>query len=361
MPLWKSASPTSASSLACLSAWAITHTTPRAMTIACHRYHLHASAPIGARSQSAVRRGALLRFKGTAGGFGYADLHPWPELGDLDLEAQLAALARGECTDLSRASLAFAALDGKARAEGRSLWERVAVPPSHFLVPGGAGGGAACVEGALAEGFTRFKVKIGKDLNAESRVLRDMAAILQRAPPPNGTPPLLRLDCNEVLARADFAACLAALPFVLPLIDFVEDPFPFEALAWTETSRRLGVSFAADRAVMNSAGFDGPQILKPARFGPQVPAFFSAVRDRRRRIVTSYLDHPLGQLGAAWVAAQLGAEAGGETHGLVSHRVYAPNAFSERLGWCGPHLTLPPGLGFGFDDLLSALDWTPLC
>lgn len=358
MPLWKSASPTSASSRACLSPWK--QSTPCPMTIASHRYELHASAPIGARSQSAVRRGALLRVAGTEGGFGYADLHPWPELGDLDLEAQLHCLARGEFTDLSRASLAFAALDSKARAEGRSLWEGVAAPPSHFLVPGGAGGGAACVEGALAEGFTRFKVKIGKDLNAESHVLRDMAMVLQRAPTPDGTPSLLRLDCNEVLARADFAACLAALPFVLPLIDFVEDPFPFDTFAWTETSRRLGVSFAADRAVISSAGLSGPQILKPARFGPQVPAFLSAVRDRRQ-VVTSYLDHPLGQLGAAWVAAQLDAEAGGETHGLVSHRVYAPNAFSERLGWRGPHLTLPPGLGFGFDDLLSALDWTPLC
>lgn len=358
MLLWKSASPTSASSRACLSPWK--QSPPCLMTIAYHRYELHASAPIGARSQSAVRRGALLRIKGTAGGFGYADLHPWAELGDLDLEAQLAALARGEGTELSRASLAFAALDGLARAEGRSLWEGVVVPPSHFLVPAGAG--AACVEAALAEGFVRFKVKIGKDLNAESRVLRDMAIVLQRAPTPDGTPPLLRLDCNEVLARADFAACLAALPFVLPLIDFVEDPFPFDAFAWAETSRRLGVSFAADRAVMNSAGFDGPQILKPARFGPQVPAFFPAVRDGGRRlVVTSYLDHPLGQLGAAWVAAQLAIAVPGETHGLVSHRVYAPNAFSERLGWRGPHLTLPPGLGFGFDDLLTTVDWTPLC
>lgn len=335
------------------------------MTIAYHRYELYAAAPIGARAQSAVRQGALLRVESPGGGgFGYADLHPWAELGDGTLDEQLQCLARGEDTELTRASLAFAALDGEARAMGRWLWEGLTVPRSHFLVPGG---GASALDGALAEGFTRFKVKVGKDREAEKRDLQDMAAVLREVSSADGTPPLLRLDYNEVLTEDAFADYFAAMPSLLPLIDFVEDPFPFNAPSWNETSRRLGISLAVDRAAMDNgaAGFSGPQILKPARFGPHLPARFGphlpVSRATGRRIVTSYLDHPLGQLCAAWVvAAQLGPEAHSETHGLISHRVYAPNAFSEQLGWRGPHLALPLGLGFGFDDLLAALDWKPL-
>ncbi len=330
------------------------------MTLACHLYELHAAAPLGARAQSAVRRGALLRAESAGGGFGYADLHPWAELGDRSLAEQLQCLAHGESTDLTRASLAFAALDGAARAEGRSLWEGVTVPPSHFLVPGGAQGGAAALEEALAEGFTRFKVKVGKDLDAERRGLRDMAAVLRVASSPDGASALLRLDCNELLTPDAFADSLAALPALLPFLDFVEDPFPFDAHSWNATSRRLDVSLAVDRAALqdNASAFEGARILKPARFGPLLPDLCSA--GTPRRVVTSYLDHPLGQLCAAWVAAQLAPQAPGETHGLVSHRVYAPNSFSERLGWRGPRLATPPGLGLGFDDLLAALDWTPL-
>ena len=43
------------------------------------------------------RRGALIRV-----GSGFADFHPWPELGDEPLETQLAKLARGETTPLTR-------------------------------------------------------------------------------------------------------------------------------------------------------------------------------------------------------------------------------------------------------------------
>lgn len=328
----------------------------------CHRYELRSPLPLGALSTGVVRHGALLRVEFPNETLGYADLHPWTELGDLPLDAQLRALARGETTALSRASLAFASADANARAWQRSWWDGLSVPPSHFLLPLNALGGGGALDAALAEGFTRFKVKVGRDLDAEARSLQALRARLQSVSLADGGRPKLRLDYNETLSAAQCADYFAALAIPAGLLDFVEDPFPFDAQAWPALSARLGVPFAVDRAAFSpdALGFDGAHIYKPALAGPDLPLFAPAHCAHRRLVVTSYLDHPVGQLCAAWVAAHLPVAGPGETHGLASHRAYAPNAFSERLGWHGPWLTPPPGLGLGFDDLLGVLDWNPL-
>src|SRR3954454_23782425 len=76
------------------------------------------------------RRGALICVDG-----GFADVHPWPELGDLPLDEQLALLARGETTPLTHASIDFAGIDASARRDGRSLFDGLTIPPSHWPGP----------------------------------------------------------------------------------------------------------------------------------------------------------------------------------------------------------------------------------
>lgn len=331
------------------------------MTLHYHLYELHSAAPLGARTCSAVRHGALLRTRMPDGAPGYADCHPWAELGDLPLGEQLQRLARGETTDLTRASLAFAAMDAQARVQGRSLWDGLIVPPSHCLLPGLGEGGWDALEAAFADGFTHIKVKVGRDIPAETRRLRDLSGFLASAALPHGARPRLRLDCNEALAAAQFADTFGALGALKPFLDFVEDPCPFDAAQWDALSTQTGIAFAVDRAMSEDAtqGWRGVQVHKPARSGPAVPAR-ALFPHSGRTVVTSYLDHPLGQLCAAWVAARLPPVEPRETHGLVSHRVYAPTPFSERLGGHGPVLDLPGGTGFGFDDELGALDWSSL-
>ncbi|MGI4791010.1 MAG: hypothetical protein ACRYFS_19460 [Janthinobacterium lividum] len=325
------------------------------MNIAHHLYELKSAEPLGARSQGRVRQGALLRIQKEGGEIGYADLHPWAELGDLPLAEQLTGLARGETTALSEASLAFAALDAQARANRVSLWSGLTVPESHFLLPSIDESGYKLLEAALTEGFTHFKIKLGKDLDLEKPRLLKLCKFIGDLSVTSGDSPKLRLDYNETLTAAQFAEYFAGLEELQPCIDFIEDPFPFQAAEWSEISARFGVSFALDRAGMIEAalGFEGIRIHKPALAGP------SGVPERHtgRLVVTSYLDHPLGQLCAAWVAAHLTPEARNERHGLVSHRVYARNQFSEQLGWNGPRLSVPEGTGFGFDEELAALDW----
>src|SRR5687768_6861088 len=85
-----------------------------------HRYTLHLR-------RGGIREGALLRVDD-----GFADVHPWPELGDLPLDSQLALLVRGEITPLTAASVRLARLDGDARRRGISLFEGLTIPLSHW-------------------------------------------------------------------------------------------------------------------------------------------------------------------------------------------------------------------------------------
>src|SRR5712692_10341282 len=91
------------------------------------RYTLVPRRALNARSVAAPRHGSLLRVDD-----GFADLFPWPELGDVPLDEQLALLERGLTTPLTSRSLQLASVDGAARRAGRSLFEGLMIPDSHW-------------------------------------------------------------------------------------------------------------------------------------------------------------------------------------------------------------------------------------
>ena len=68
-------------------------------------------------------------------------------------------------------------------------------------------------------------------------------------------------------------------------------------------------------------------------------------------------DHPVGQFGAAYVAATHHVNA---RCGLFTHVLYEPDAFFERVERDGARLLPPRGTGLGFDDLLERLPWTSI-
>jgi o-succinylbenzoate synthase len=283
------------------------------VTIRVYRYELIPRARLNARVKDGPRRGALLNIDG-----GYADVHPWPELGDAPLEAQLALLAHGETTALTAQSLRFAADDAAARRAGRSLFSGLTVPESHW--PAAAG--------ATPAGFDYVKVKMpGSELPATGR---------------------LRLDFNATFDAAAFARVALTLP--RERIDFVEDPCPYDPATWLRLREETGLRLALDREI----AVDGVDVLV---FKPAIQRVEGAQLSGRELVVTSYMDHPVGQLHAAAVAARIAPDI---ICGLVTHVLYEPDAFSERLGLDGARLVPPGGSGVGFDDLLEALPWTTL-
>jgi o-succinylbenzoate synthase len=287
------------------------------MTIWCARYTLVPRRRLSSVAGAETREGALLRV-GDELGDGFADVHPWPELGDLPLNAQLGLLARGQTTAITRASLELARLDGDARRRGVSLFDGLAIPESHW--PGAD----------PPDAFDAAKLKTIDVIPPRVR---------------------LRLDFNATLDAETFVRIAETLP--RERIDFVEDPCIYDADRWRMLGERTGLRLAFDRAgAPRSSGAFTVLVHKPAR-GFVLPGFDGEL------VVTSSMDHPVGQFGAAYVAAKH-AERVSARCGLFTHVLYEPDAFVDRVRADGARLLPPKGTGIGFDDLLEAQPWTRL-
>ena len=77
----------------------------------------------------------------------------------------------------------------------------------------------------------------------------------------------------------------------------------------------------------------------------------------REIVVTTAMDHPIGQFGAAYVAATREVS---PRCGLMTHVLYQRNDFIDRIRVKGARLLPPEGTGIGFDDLLERLPWKKL-
>ena len=219
-------------------------------------------------------------------------------------------LARGETTALMRRSLHFASLDAHARTESRSLFAGLTIPPSHW--PGSD----------PPSSFDVAKVKSIERLPERVR---------------------LRIDFNMTLSPDEFLG----LSLPSDRIDFIEDPCPYDPTTWRMLRERTGLRLALDREVAE----DGVDVLVVK------PAVQEMPRTSREIVVTSYMDHAIGQMFAAHFAASHGIT---NVCGLFTHVLYEADPFFEQIRAEGPRLLAPSGTGVGFDDLLGALPWKKL-
>jgi O-succinylbenzoate synthase len=285
-------------------------------------YELRPLLKLNALASGAPRRGALIRI-----GPGFGDVHPWPELGDEPLERQLDLIFKGTPTTLGRQSLLCARLDGEARTRGDWLFEELVVPASHLTLP--------VVDenvdwtGVRRMGFEIVKIK-GPSVVDGGEIAR---AGLR-----------LRVDYNATGTERDVERLINEVPE--GTIDFIEDPTPYDQEVWNRIRRRVAV--AADREKKGDAC--DVLVVKPA-----LEEFDGT--SAQRVVVTSAMDHPIGQLWAAWRAASRGIS---EVCGLITHHLFEPDSFTERLSIQGSVLVPPRGTGLGFDDLLDAMEWRRL-
>lgn len=305
---------------------------PKNPDIFYHRYGLKLRGAAGgnARSGRRVLEGFLIRVDG-----GVGCVQPWPELGDATLEEQWQALRGGRNTPLLERARVCAAADGAARREGRSLFEGLAVRRSHCTITG-----EADFEALRAEGFDTVKLKGGKNWREVLEKLRQAAAAGLR----------VRVDFNGVLEERDFVDFVKAAEGLREAVDFVEDPVPYDPELWQRLQQQTGWRLALDRVSGTISGGFGVRVLKPALEGLQGQA--------GPVVITSYMDHPVGQAFAAWEAARFAGTQ--ERAGLLTHRLFEPDAFSDRLAGRGPDWIAPAGSGLGFDDLLEILPWVSL-
>lgn len=307
------------------------------------RYRLRLRAPGGWNAKTPGREveGFLIR---TGDGFGC--VHPWPELGDAPVNEQLAALRSGVASPLLKRALDCAKADGAARREGRSWWTeelKRKIPASHATVTDPAG---TDFDKLQAEGFTTVKLKGGPDFSALLPVLEKIAAAGLRA----------RIDFNGSLTPEAFLEFTTRADALREIVEFVEDPAPWNETSWRWLRRETGWKLALDRlppgesVAADGGGAWDVRVLKPA-----LEAAPDAGELTFPAVFTSYMDHPVGQLFAVREAARYAGKQ--REAGLLTHRLLEPDAFTEILGATGPRLTLPPGTGMGFDELLESLPW----
>lgn len=295
------------------------------------------------------RKGALLKVEFQDDLIGYADCHPWPELGDEPIEEEIKRLNERRLTNLMRCSLQFARLDAEARKDQKPLLNEAEVPTSHYLISHLLHYSAEEIEDIIQQGYSHVKIKVGSHPSQEIIYLIELFA---------SAPLKLRLDFNEKLSADVFESFWQAIESLHEKIDFVEDPFPFEPNEWKRMQATYSVRFACDRkATIAKYSPDAASFLvvKPAI---TLLDIFSQV-PKNKLIITSYLGHPLGQLGAAYAASRIDPK-GCSVHGLLAHHTYHPNSFSLQLSQGGPRFKAPLGWGFGYEELLNQVNWKSL-
>ncbi|MEM9283314.1 MAG: hypothetical protein AAGA96_15945, partial [Verrucomicrobiota bacterium] len=165
----------------------------------------------------------------------------------------------------------------------------------------------------------------------------------------------LRLDANEKFELKAFLDFWYSLGGYRESIEFVEDPSVWGRQHWTTLSD-AGIPIAVDRDAEERFESGYVAVIKPAlsEWIPPEPEAF---------LFTSYMDHPVGQVWAASVAAGVAESESGarlKECGLLTQRCYEPNEFSECLVVKKGRLMPPPGTGLGFDEVLEGLPWKPL-
>lgn len=312
-----------------------------------YHYRLRARrGPLNALARRSDYEGVLIRHKG-----GHACIHPWPELGDPTLSACLADLAGPRRRALVRRALRCAEMDRVAREYNHSLFEEMEVPTSHATL---VHSDPKSVVSAIEAGFDRIKLKGGRNAETDAAWLQTMASDHRQL--------RWRIDCNEAFEPDAAHAFLAALdPVTLRALDFIEDPCPYADSTWSRLHAAHRVPLAVDREASPLSHAAQVMIVKPATDEPMLLAE-AALQHGQHVVVTSSMDHPVGQAFAAWEAARLNLQMPGLVGvcGLQTHHLFEPDPFLEMLGPWSPEFLVPEGLGIGFDDLLEILPWKRL-
>jgi len=308
------------------------------------KYSIKASKRLNAVSSRREFEGALLRI-----GEGFGCLHPWPELGDPDLEELLMEFRGNDLvSDLARGAFRMARVDGAAREAGESLIESVKryIPESHATLPECS---MSAVEESVRRGYDMIKLK-GNRLFAGQ--LKSLEEIARRWPQLSW-----RIDFNEVLTSEETIGLSQRLSrYLRGRIDFLEDPCPWSREEWGRIRKRSGLNLARDRGSHHLEKDDDILVVKPVRTDIKVGKL-----EGKTLVVTSNMDHPLGQCFAAYQAGKMRMEGLRlSIGGLQTHGLFEADQFTERLGVAGPTFTAPGGAGLGFDDLLEKLPWKRL-
>lgn len=328
-------------------------------------YTLHSRGSLNAVSQRRKFHGALIKVND-----GVGCMHPWPEFGDAPIDEQLKLLREGGTSKVIERVLRMAAVDGEARRRGVSLFDGLEIPLSHYSWDQNQPAKPQ-MQRVINEGWCAIKMKgsvnVGEVLQWLEAWSADFSS-LSETMPTEVRAPFLRLDFNSCLTASQFTHFMRAMPLnVREKIDFFEDPFLYDAAAWSVVQQEFGVRLACDKGLIRSeeaspdeCGYE-VAVLKPGR--REWRSIMAGIPPKVRIVMTSAMDHAIGQSFAAWDAAMAWRELGTRMDlcGLCTEHLFEKDAFFERLSSSGGKLSVDrSGTGLGFDDVLDKLKWEEL-
>jgi o-succinylbenzoate synthase len=303
------------------------------------------------------RRGALLKVQWNDQKIGFADIHPWPELGDEPIEKHIRGLAEGKISTLVEQSIWLAKKDAVYRMEKENAFTSATKVKNHYLVPDLLSFTDRNMADLRTAGFSTLKIKVPAPTE-------DYAKLIIRMIRQN--PIMVRLDFNARLNFEQFNTFIGH--FSKPdkaKIEFVEDPFPWSMDSWTEGAKLVPLAmdnefYRVDWDKLKKAPFK-VLVIKPARMDVE-KAEKIVSKYNLSAVVTSSLDHPVGVMHACLVASNLKKFYPNAVIecGCLSLKAYKPNNFSIRVETDGPFLRGSPGTGIGFNDLLEKQNWEPV-
>ncbi|RBP44511.1 O-succinylbenzoate synthase [Roseimicrobium gellanilyticum] len=321
------------------------------MSIHYHPYTLYSRGSLNAVSRRRDFHGALIKVDEV----GIGCLHPWPEFGDPPIEEQLSILREGGTSKVIERALHMAAVDGAARRRGVSLFAGLEIPLCHYSWDQNQASPPQ-IKRVIDEGWQAIKTKGWANVG---EVLRWMDSFASKD------------TTGEIRLRVDFNSCLEPQQFrnfmewmtprVRERLDYVEDPFPYEPGAWMGMQERYRVRLALDKQLRGSyEGYD-VAVLKPGR--REWRDLVSELPRYTRVVMTSAMDHAIGQSFAAYEAAVAWQELGERLDlcGLSTEHLFAQDDFFGRMKSKGGVLQVDrEGTGLGFDKVLKKLKWERL-
>lgn len=328
------------------------------MKIWFYRYELEPMNELGVLAGASIREGALIKVQWPNNKFGFSDLFPWPELGDVDLETQLVAMSLGRLTSLAEQSIWLAKKDADFRSRQLNIFAGAPRIKHHYLINDISKFNDNILGNLRSSGFTTVKIKVGKRLEDEARFVSRLI---------RQNPLLVRLDFNAKIDFESYKRFMNSIDLTeRAKIEFVEDPFPWNLEQWKEAAAFVPLALDNEFEKVNWDEFkERPPfkiiIVKPARRDVDLDIKLALQHDLKL-VVTSSLDHPVGVAHACNIAIEIKKSYPSLLLdcGCLTLRSYKSGDFFSRVQATGPFFTGVNGTGIGFDDLLQRLEWTPI-
>ena len=243
-------------------------------------YQLQSKTPFNQWSKSKTRKGILLKGILSDKSTGFADLCPWEET-DPSTEQQLKLYRQNKATQQFQISLKMISIDAQARQKKQNLLTKSHLIKNHLLIKGHQ-------DKHLIKNnphFEKFKIKMGINIEKENQILHDQ--VLKKEGEIQ-----IRLDFNNFFQKEDnFFAWCKENQKILPLIEFIEDPYPFSE-TWEKAMKDFKIELAFDQQKQNTPPkWINIIILKPAIKEINI----NKLSPKHQYVITHYLDHPIGQ------------------------------------------------------------------